>query len=87
MTKTQPTYPRATWRTRCGKCGAPGRWGEPCVLCGSVDVASNTHRERYDDSPKLRVGHGQICTAEGEPHKCHCQGGQTHPCNCYDSPA
>lgn len=94
MTKT--TYKRAMQRLRCGKCGAPTRWGEACVMCGAAYTSGEAEQResptswRHHDVPmpeKLRVGHGQTCTAEGEPHKCHCGGGVMHPCNCYESPA
>lgn len=87
---------RAAQRLKCGKCGAPTRWGEVCVMCGAAYTSSEAASRSapgafhyYDVAmpEKLRVGHGHICTAEGEPHKCHCGGGVTHPCNCYESPA
>ena len=92
MTKTR--YIRAQQRLRCGKCGAPTCWGEVCVMCGAAYTRGEAEQRelptswRYYDvamPEKLRVGHGSICTAEGEPHKCHCGGGVTHPCNCYES--
>jgi len=83
---TRSTGARAAQRIRCGKCGSPGRWGEACVLCG----ATYTESEKGWGEPlypaTMRVAHGTICTAEGEPHRCHCHGGKTHPCNCYESP-
>jgi hypothetical protein len=85
---TKGTGSRAAYRTTCGKCGAIGRWGEACIMCGSV--YTSTEHDGYTDPrliARLRVAHGQTCTAEGEPHKCHCHGGKTHPCNCYESPA
>ena len=82
---TDNRHVRENMRFRCAKCGAACRWGEPCVLCGSTETAGE---RAYNSRPadNLRVGHGQVCTAKGEPHKCHCQGGKTHPCNCYESP-
>jgi hypothetical protein len=87
-----PANPRYAQRFRCGKCGAPGRWGEACIMCGATYTegevrAGEAVGAHYYDLPfKLRVNHGSTCTAEGEPHRCHCGGGVTHPCNCYDSP-
>ena len=83
---TRSTGARLMQRARCYKCGLPNRWGEACVMCGDVRTQSGALRPLYDLAPKLRVGHGHVCTAEGEPHKCHCGGGVTHPCNCYESP-
>jgi hypothetical protein len=88
---TKPTGSRAAYRTTCGKCGAIGRWGEACIMCGATYTATEHYGSGavhvYEYVTDLRVGHGKTCTAEGEPHKCHCGGGVSHPCNCYESPA
>lgn len=92
MTKTRGI--RAATRLKCGKCGYPTRWGEVCTVCGAAYTSgeaaqreSPTSYRYYDVAApeRLRVAHGSTCTAEGEPHKCHCHGGRTHPCNCYES--
>jgi len=75
---------RVLQRPRCGKCGAPGRWGETCVLCGANYTESQKFHDEYaNPSPALRTAHGQVCSFGGEPHRCHCGGGKAHPCNCY----
>ena len=89
---TENRHIRENQRTRCGKCGAPGRWGEACIMCGAVYTSGATRQPTVQPTayilatiPRLRVAHGSTCTAEGEPHKCHCGGGVTHPCNCYEN--
>ena len=75
---------RENMRLRCAKCGAPARWAEPCVLCGS-GFTERSYVGKPLPAPRLRVAHGHVCTAEDEPHPCHCGGGVTHPCNCYEN--
>ena len=77
----------------CAMCHAPHRWGDYCangcdkgLLYSSGErVALRARNARLLREP-MRFGHGSTC-CEGEPHRCHCQGGKTHPCRCYESPA